>query len=201
MRLAKSRVLVVGAGGLGSAVLYYLAAAGIGTIGVVDDQDVELSNLQRQILHSTARIGVPKVVSAKQTLLALNPGITIHPYHIRIDWTNAADLVSQFDLVISALDNEESVFTRELCELEKTDGGWWSEGLLWTSAHYFARRRPMLCLHFPHKDNRPFNEQGSEDRAIPVFSYYSGIIGVLQAQSIENTAGCGQSTGGKDAVL
>lgn len=200
LRLAKSRVLVVGAGGLGSAVLYYLAAAGIGTIGVVDDQDVELSNLQRQILHSTARIGVPKVVSAKQTLLALNPGITIHPYHIRIDWTNAADLVSQFDLVISALDNEETRFLlNENCvSLRKpmVDGG--VKGFYGRLLTILPGEGPCYACIFPHKDNRPFKEQGSEDRAIPVFSTTPGIIGVLQAQeALKILLGVGKALVGK----
>lgn len=85
-----------------------------------------------------------------------------------------------------------------MCELEKTDGGWWSEGLLWTSAHYFARRRACYACIFPHKDNRPFNEQGSEDRAIPVFSTTPGIIGVLQAQeALKILLGVGKALVGK----
>ncbi|HHY40264.1 MAG TPA: HesA/MoeB/ThiF family protein [Syntrophaceticus sp.] len=184
LRLAKSRVLVVGAGGLGSAVLYYLAAAGIGTIGVVDDQNVELSNLQRQILHSTARIGMPKVVSAKQTLLDLNPGITILPYHIRLDRSNAAELVSQYDLVISALDNEETRFLlNENCvSLRKpmVDGG--VQGFYGRLLTILPGEGPCYACIFPHKDDRSFKKQGSEDMAIPVFSTTPGIIGILQAQ-------------------
>ena len=76
-KLLNARVLVVGAGGLGSPLLMYLAAAGVGTIGVVDDDTVSLSNLQRQIAHSTARIGIPKTASAKETIAALNPDVTV----------------------------------------------------------------------------------------------------------------------------
>ncbi|MGB9860359.1 MAG: HesA/MoeB/ThiF family protein, partial [Moorellaceae bacterium] len=76
-KLKESKVLVVGAGGLGSPVAYYLAAAGVGTLGIVDSDAVELSNLQRQILHTTERLGEPKAESARKTLLALNPSITV----------------------------------------------------------------------------------------------------------------------------
>lgn len=184
LRLAKSRVLVVGAGGLGSAVLYYLASAGVGTIGIVDDQDVELSNLQRQIIHSTARIGMPKVVSAKQTLLALNPGITILPYHLRIDASNAAELVSEFDLVISALDNEETRFLlNENCvNLNKpmVDGG--VQGFYGRLLTILPGEGPCYACIFPYKDSVSQKQQGSEGRPIPMFCTSPGIIGILQAQ-------------------
>jgi len=184
LRLAKSRVLVVGAGGLGSPVLYYLAAAGVGTIGVVDDQDVELSNLQRQIIHSTARIGMPKVLSAKQTLLALNPGINILPYHAHLDRSNAAELVSKFDVVISALDNEETRYLlNENCvSLRKpmVDGG--VHGFYGRLLTVLPGKGPCYACVFPRKDKRPLKEQGSKDRPIPVFGTTPGVIGILQAQ-------------------
>ena len=88
-RLLESRVLVIGAGGLGSPVLLYLAAAGVGTLGVVDDDMVELSNLQRQIVHSTEAIGMPKVESAKKTIAAINPDVTVVPHQQRIVAENA----------------------------------------------------------------------------------------------------------------
>jgi adenylyltransferase/sulfurtransferase len=90
LRLMQSRVLVVGAGGLGSPVLLYLAAAGIGTIGVVDDDRVDLTNLQRQIVHATSQIGEPKVDSARATLLAINPEIRIDTHPVRLAADNAA---------------------------------------------------------------------------------------------------------------
>jgi iron complex transport system substrate-binding protein len=103
IRLASSKVLVVGAGGLGSAILYYLAAAGIGTIGIIDDEEVELSNLQRQILHTTLRIGMPKVESARIALEALNPEITVVPYCFRLEKPNAKKIIEQYDIVVTAL--------------------------------------------------------------------------------------------------
>src|SRR5258707_13786590 len=98
-KLVAARVLVVGAGGLGSPVLLYLAAAGIGTLGIVDDDTVDLSNLQRQIVHPTARIGALKVESARATLAAVNPEIAVETHAFRLDASNAAALIGRYDLV------------------------------------------------------------------------------------------------------
>lgn len=104
-KLRAARVLVVGAGGLGSPAALYLAAAGIGTLAVVDDDVVELSNLQRQILHTTARVGTPKVDSAHATLTALNPDVHVVPVRARVTRENAADLVKTYDVVVDGSDN------------------------------------------------------------------------------------------------
>lgn len=107
-RLKAARVLVIGAGGLGSPVLLYLAAAGVGVIGVVDDDTVSNSNLQRQVLHRDADIGVPKVFSAEAALRALNPFIEIRPYRRRLGPADAAALFADYDLVIDGCDNFET---------------------------------------------------------------------------------------------
>lgn len=104
-RLKAARVLVVGAGGLGSPVLLYLAAAGVGTIGVIDDDMVEGSNLQRQIVHADARIGMPKVFSAEAAMRAINPFIEVRPYHRRLTAELAGGLLADYDLVIDGTDN------------------------------------------------------------------------------------------------
>ncbi|MFQ5765380.1 MAG: ThiF family adenylyltransferase [Rhodospirillales bacterium] len=104
-RLLESRVLVIGAGGLGSPVLMYLAAAGVGTLGVVDDDVVDLSNLQRQIVHSTKAIGMAKVESAKRTLAGINPDVTVVPHKARITAKNALELIQDYDLVADGSDN------------------------------------------------------------------------------------------------
>lgn len=104
-KLLRAKVLVVGAGGLGSPVLLYLAAAGVGTIGVIDDDRVELSNLQRQIAHTTARIGTPKVDSARAAIQAINPDVTVVTYKERFGPANALDLISAYDLVTDGSDN------------------------------------------------------------------------------------------------
>lgn len=109
-KLLQSRVLVVGAGGLGSPVLLYLAAAGVGTLGIVDDDAVDLSNLQRQVMHTTDRVGVHKVESAELALKAINPGIKIERHQGRLDVSNAIDLISQYDLVADGTDNFETRF-------------------------------------------------------------------------------------------
>ncbi len=104
-RLKAARVLVIGAGGLGSPALLYLAAAGVGTIGVIDDDAVSLSNLQRQVLHTEQRIGMPKVLSAEKGLQAINPHVTILPYNRRLDADSASRLIADFDLVLDGSDN------------------------------------------------------------------------------------------------
>ncbi len=104
-RLLESKVLVVGAGGLGSPVLLYLAAAGVGTIGVIDDDVVDLSNLQRQVVHVTGSIGLPKVESAGRTIAAINPEVRLIEHGERLDAANAAELISGYDLVADGSDN------------------------------------------------------------------------------------------------
>jgi adenylyltransferase/sulfurtransferase len=104
-RLKNARVLCIGAGGLGSPIVLYLAAAGIGTIGVVDDDTVSLDNLQRQVLHDTAAVGMPKTESARRTVQRLNPHVAIVPHQTRIDASNGLDLVSRYDLVADGSDN------------------------------------------------------------------------------------------------
>lgn len=104
-KLLDSKVLVIGAGGLGSPVVLYLAAAGVGTIGVVDDDAVDLSNLQRQILHGTGDIGRAKVESAAQTVAAINPDVTVITHGSRIDASNALDIIGGYDIVADGSDN------------------------------------------------------------------------------------------------
>src|SRR5579872_2840028 len=98
-KLLSARVLVVGAGGLGSPMLLYLAAAGVGTIGVVDNDRVDLTNLQRQIVHATERVGTPKVDSARATLAAVNDDVRVEAYPVRLDAGNAEGLIAGYDLV------------------------------------------------------------------------------------------------------
>ena len=105
LKLLDSKVLIIGAGGLGSPAAYYLAAAGVGTIGVVDSDVVDESNLQRQILHNSKRIGQPKVDSAKQTLEDLNPDVKVVPYQMRLTRDNIIDIFKDYDLIVDGSDN------------------------------------------------------------------------------------------------
>ncbi|MEA2988641.1 MAG: molybdopterin-synthase adenylyltransferase, partial [Alphaproteobacteria bacterium] len=103
--LKRARVLVVGAGGLGAPVLLYLAAAGIGTLGIVDDDQVSLSNLQRQVIHGTPEIGAPKVESAAATIRRLNPHVAVETHATRLVAGNALELIGRYDLVADGCDN------------------------------------------------------------------------------------------------
>ncbi|MAH84412.1 MAG: adenylyltransferase [Rhodospirillaceae bacterium TMED8] len=109
-KLIESRVLVIGAGGLGSPLVLYLAAAGIGTIGIIDDDFVELSNLQRQILYRTADVGKAKIKSAEDAITAINPDVQVEAHLARITAVNAADLINQYDLVADGSDNFKTRF-------------------------------------------------------------------------------------------
>ncbi len=104
-KLLNSKVLVIGAGGLGSPAIFYLAAAGVGTIGIVDYDVVDFSNLQRQILHTTERVGTPKVESAKKTVEALNPNVKVVTFNTMINKDNIMDIIKDFDVVLDGTDN------------------------------------------------------------------------------------------------
>lgn len=104
-KLLESKVLCIGAGGLGSPALLYLAAAGVGTIGIVDSDVVETSNLQRQVIHDSEKVGELKAESAKQTINKLNPDVDVRVHAFRIDESNARELISQYDVVVDGCDN------------------------------------------------------------------------------------------------
>jgi molybdopterin/thiamine biosynthesis adenylyltransferase/rhodanese-related sulfurtransferase len=104
-KLLDAKVLLLGAGGLGSPAALYLAAAGVGTLGIVDNDDVDLSNLQRQVIHSSERIGVPKVDSAELTITALNPDVAVEKYAVRLGAENIMDILPGYDIVVDGLDN------------------------------------------------------------------------------------------------
>jgi sulfur-carrier protein adenylyltransferase/sulfurtransferase len=104
-KLLDAKVLLIGAGGLGSPAALYLAAAGVGTLGIVDDDEVDLTNLQRQVIHNSERIGEPKVESARQTIAALNPDVDVKPYQTRLNADNVLDLIRDYDVIVDGADN------------------------------------------------------------------------------------------------
>lgn len=120
-KLKQARVLVIGAGGLGAPALQYLAAAGIGTIGVIDDDQVENANLQRQVIHRDADIGKPKVFSAESAMLAQNPYVKVRPYHRRLTADIAEDLFADYDVILDGCDNFETRYlvNRTAVKLQK----------------------------------------------------------------------------------
>ena len=116
-KLKRARVLLIGAGGIGSPAALYLTAAGVGTIGLVDDDTVSLSNLQRQILHGTKDLGRPKLDSAEDRIAALNPHVMVEKHDVRINAANGAALVSAYDLVLDGSDNFATRYAMaDLCE-------------------------------------------------------------------------------------
>ena len=104
-KLLKGKALVIGCGGLGSPAAYYLAAVGVGTVGLVDSDRVELNNLQRQILHRTQDVGQMKVESAKEKLLALNPDVQVNTYQLRLTSKNILEIIAEYDIVVDSSDN------------------------------------------------------------------------------------------------
>jgi molybdopterin/thiamine biosynthesis adenylyltransferase/rhodanese-related sulfurtransferase len=104
-KLLEAKVLLLGAGGLGSPAALYLAAAGVGTLGIVDNDVVDLSNLQRQVIHTTDRIGVPKVDSAEETLRGINPDVEVVKYPVRLDASNIMEIIEGYDVIVDGLDN------------------------------------------------------------------------------------------------
>jgi adenylyltransferase/sulfurtransferase len=104
-RLKNAKVLVIGAGGLGSPALLYLAAAGVGTLGIIDDDTVDLSNLQRQVIHGVADVGRPKIESARETIAALNPLVDVRLHNVRLDASNALEIFAGYDLILDGADN------------------------------------------------------------------------------------------------
>ena len=105
MRIANAKVLCIGAGGLGSPTIMYLAAAGVGEIGILDFDRVEVSNLQRQIIHTQSDLGKSKAQSAKEKVIALNPAIKVNLHEVRLDVSNALEILKDYDLIIDGTDN------------------------------------------------------------------------------------------------
>ena len=119
-KLLSSKVLIIGAGGLGAPAGLYLAAAGVGTIGIMDADEVDLTNLQRQIIHHTADVGVAKVKSAQTKIRAINPDVTVRTYQVRAVAENISEIVRQYDFVIDGTDNFGAKFLiNDACYFEK----------------------------------------------------------------------------------
>jgi adenylyltransferase/sulfurtransferase len=197
-KLKAARVLVVGAGGLGSPALLYLAAAGIGTIGIVDDDTVSLSNLQRQIAHATRDVGRAKTESAADAMRAVNPEVAVETYRVRLTADNATGLVARYDIVADGSDNfatrfivNEACFRtgRTLVSAAVTE----FHGQLATfKAHDPSRAYPCYRCLVPEAPQgaRSCSETG-------VLGAAAGVMGALQAlEVIKEIAGIGESLAG-----
>ena len=178
--LLDTDVLVVGAGGLGSPVLQYLAAAGIGRLGIVDDDTVERSNLQRQVVHADADVGRPKVDSASEFVTDLNPDVTVDTYETRFSTATATELVDEYDVVVDASDNFPTRFlVNDACTLA---GVPFSHGAVFRfegQVTTFTGDRPCYRCLFP---------QAPPAGTVPDCST-AGVLGVLPG-----TIGCLQAT-------
>jgi adenylyltransferase/sulfurtransferase len=171
-KLLESKVLVIGAGGLGSPLLLYLAAAGVGTLGVIDDDVVDFSNLQRQVVHDTSKVGVDKVESAKARIAEINPDVKVVAYRERLVRDRALELVSAYDVVADGSDN---FATRYLVNEAPT-------------AHPCQR-----CI-FPSQPEDP--KQGCADMG--VMGALAGTLGAMQANEvIKELLGIGESLSGR----
>ena len=190
-KLLNAKVLIIGAGGLGAPAALYLAAAGVGTIGIVDADEVDLSNLQRQIIHATEDVGKAKVQSAKETMNRMNPDVTVNTYRTFVTSENILDLIADYDFVIDGTDNFPAKFLiNDACVMAKKPfshaGIIRFQGQLMT---YVPGEGPCYRCVFknpPPKDAVPTCKQAG------VIGAMGGVIGSLQAmEAIKYSLGVG----------
>jgi len=202
--LKAAKVLVIGAGGLGSPLALYLAAAGIGTIGIVDDDHVEISNLQRQIAHTTARIGAGKAASAAEAALAINPEVRIEIHPFRLDAANVMDMIGRYDIICDGTDNFPTRFlVSDACVLGRRT--------LVSAA--VLRFDGQLSVFKPHAHApgeaagpcyRCLYHEAPPDGMVPtcseagVLGAVTGVMGTLQATEVlKEILGIGESLSGR----
>lgn len=179
-KLLNSNVLIIGAGGLGSSAAMYLAAAGVGNIGIVDADEVDLSNLQRQVIHTTNDLGKEKVKSAKETMVAINPDVKVTTYHMFADASNICELIREYDFIVDATDNFSSKFLiNDACVLEKKPfshaGIRQFQGQLMT---YVPDEGPCYRCVFK---NPPPKDEVLSAKQVGIIGAMAGTIGTLQA--------------------
>ena len=197
-KLKAARVLVIGAGGLGSPLTLYLAAAGVGTIGIVDHDRLELSNLQRQIAHTTDRIGQPKAESAARAARAINPEVTIEPHDLRLDADNAADLISRYDIICDGTDNFATRFlVADACVLGRRT-------LVSAAVLRFEGQLSVFKPHLEGPCYRCLYPEAPPEGTVPtcseagVLGAVTGVMGTLQATEVlKEILGIGESLAGK----
>ncbi len=196
-RLLRSKVLLIGAGGLGSPAAYYLAAAGVGTLGIVDSDVVDLTNLQRQILHSTAAIGEPKVESAKRTLEALNPDVTVVGYRERLVSANIDRIIADYDVIIDGADNFPTRYLLNDAAIK------WNKPVVHGSIYRFEGQLTVFKPHdgpcyrclFPAP---PPPELAPSCAEAGVLGVLPGVIGTLQAnEALKLLLGVGEPLVGR----
>lgn len=196
-KLMNGRVLIIGAGGLGAPAAMYLAAAGVGTIGIVDADEVDLSNLQRQIIHATADVGKPKVISAKETMEAMNPDVKVIAMQEFVSSENILDLITDYDFILDGTDNFPAKFLiNDACVMAKKPfshaGIIRFKGQLMT---YVPGQGP--CYRCVFRDPPPKNAVPTCKEA-GVVGAMGGVIGSLQAmEAIKYLTGVGELLTGR----
>ena len=197
LKLLGSKVLCIGAGGLGSPSSMYLAAAGVGTLGMIDDNVVDASNLQRQILHATDRVGVAKVESAEKTLRGLNPDVKVDKHRTRITSDNAIDLITPYDVIIDGADNFATRYLVNDCALRL------GKPVVHASIFRFEGQMTVFpangspCYRCLYPQPPPAEEAPSCAEA-GVLGVLPGIMGVLQAtEAIKLILGLGDTLAGR----
>ncbi|MDQ3878284.1 MAG: molybdopterin-synthase adenylyltransferase MoeB [Actinomycetota bacterium] len=201
LKLLNAKVLSIGAGGLGSPALLYLAAAGVGTIGIVDSDRVDASNLQRQVIHDTERIGVLKAESARETLTKLNPDVTVNVHNVRMDETNVRELIAGYDVIVDGSDNFDTryVLNDAAVELRKpvVHGSIFRfEGMLSTFIPFEGPCYRCLYPEAPPPDLAPNCTEAGVLGVLP------GIVGCLQANdALKLIIGYGEPLAGRLLVF
>jgi adenylyltransferase/sulfurtransferase len=203
-RLKGARVLIVGAGGLGSPIALYLAAAGVGTIGIIDDDRVSLDNLQRQIAHDTSDVGQPKVASAREAISRLNPHVTVEAIEARLDASNAAAIIGRYDIVADGSDNAETRYLlSDACYFAKRTLVF---GAVGPFDGYVSTFKPHVRdeTGAPYPTYRCLFPEGPPPGTVPncaevgVLGAVVGVIGTLQATEIlKEILGIGTSLAGR----
>ncbi|MEE8185360.1 MAG: molybdopterin-synthase adenylyltransferase MoeB [Thermodesulfobacteriota bacterium] len=201
-KLLKSKAFVLGAGGLGSPALLYLAAAGVGTIGVIDSDCVELSNLQRQIIHNNLRVGVPKAKSAKQTIEELNPDVNVIIYNERLNADNIRGIIKEYDVLLDGSDNFPTRFLMN-------DAAFFERRTLVSGSMFrfdgqvatFKPHEGYPCYRCLYPEPPPKGLVPSCQEA-GVLGALAGVIGVIQAvEAIKELLGIGETLAGNLLVF
>lgn len=197
LKLLSGSVLVIGAGGLGSPALLYLAAAGVGRLGIADSDLIELSNLQRQVLHTTGRLGSPKVLSARESLSALTSDPVIEIHQLRVSSENISQLIEKYDFIIDATDNFESKFLiNDACV--KAGKPYSHGGILRYAGQTMTvmpGKSPCYRCIFP---DEPEGEVAISCSKAGVLGVLPGVIGTLQAtEAIKFLLGVGELLAGR----
>lgn len=199
-KLLESKVFMIGAGGLGSPVAYYLAAAGVGTIGIADADVVDSSNLQRQIIHNEDRVGMPKVESARETMQALNPDVKVNTYNYFVTEDNIREIIRDYDLVIDGCDNFPTRFlVNDACFFEKKtliSGAMFRfDGQVATFKPTSEKGAPCYRCLYPEPPPAGLVPSCSE---AGILGALAGAVGTIQAvEAVKELLGIGDSLAGK----